>query len=151
MQRRAGTFVIALVLLAFAPLSKAQVAPSDQKHGAGSEQSGENFPAMSLKSHGGGWEMKSGGQLTVSNSSIEFHNPKDATTSFSFPVSDVQALEKRRGPQRFPVLRIKLQNGQKFDLIPDPSPFSREAMEQGLNAMEKSIRDMASAQGIVLK
>src|SRR5271169_627409 len=144
MQRRATRSVIAFVLFALVPLSKAQVAPSGQKPGSGIEQSGAVFPAMSLKTHGTAWEMQSGGQLTVSNGSIEFRNPKDATSSFAFPVSDVRSLEKRHGPERFPVLRIKLQNGHKFDLIPDPNPFNREAMEQGVNAMEKSIRDMAS-------
>jgi hypothetical protein len=151
MPRRASGLVIAFVLLVFALLSKAQVAPSGQKPGSGIEQSGATFPAMSLKTHGTAWEMKSGGQLTLSNGSIEFHDPKDATNSFAFPVSDVRSVEKRRGPERFPVLRINLQNGQKFDLIPDPNPFSHEAMEQSLTAMEKSIRDMASQHGIVLK
>ena len=128
MQRRASGSVIAFVLLAFALLSKAQVAPSGQKPGSGIEQSGAIFPAMYLKTHGTAWEMQSGGQLTVSNGSIEFRHPKDATSSFAFPVSDVRSLEKRQGPEGFRVLRIKLQNGQKFDLNPDPNPLSNEAM-----------------------
>jgi hypothetical protein len=39
----------------------------------------------------------------------------------------------------------------KTALIPYPNPSSKEAMEQSANAMEKSIRDMASQHGIVLK
>jgi hypothetical protein len=150
-QRRTRGSVIAFVLLAVALLSKAQMAPSGQKPGSGTEQSGAIFPVTNLKTHGTTWEMQSGGQLTVSNGSIEFRNPKDAASSFAFPVSDLRSLEKKRGPEGFRVLRIKLQNGQKFDLIPFPNPFSMEAMEQEANDMEKSIRDMASQHGIVLK
>jgi len=151
MQRRARSSVIAFVLLAFALLSKAQVAPSGQKPGSGIEQSGAIFPAMSLKTHGTEWKMQSGGQLTVGNGSIEFRNPKDATDSFACQISDVRSVEQRHGPGGWRVVRIKLQNGQKFDLVPFPDPFSKAAMEPIADAMEKSIRDMASAHGIVLK
>ena len=88
MPRRASGSVIAFVFLAFALSNKAQVAPSGQNPGAGIGQPDAIFPAMSLKTQGTEWKMESGGQLTVSNGSIEFHNPKDTTSSFAFPVSD---------------------------------------------------------------
>lgn len=151
MHRKLVGSVIAFVLLAFALLSRAQDAPSGQKPASGTEQSGAIFPAMSLKTHGTEWKMQSGGQLTVGNGSIEFRNPKDATDSFACQISDVRSVEKRRGPMRWRVVRIKLKNGQKFDLVPFPDHFSDEAMEPLADAMEKSIRDMASAHGIILK
>ncbi|HXY02901.1 MAG TPA: hypothetical protein VEI49_04945 [Terriglobales bacterium] len=151
MQRKYVASLIAFVLLAFALLSRAQDAPSGQKPGSGTGQSGATFPAMSLKTHGTEWKMQSGGQLTVANGSIEFRNPKDATDSFACQIGDVRSVEKRRGPMRWRVVRIKLKNGQKFDLVPFPDDFSHEAMEPIADAMEKSIRDMASAHGVVLK
>ena len=151
MQRKHVGSVIAFVLLALALLSRAQDAPPGQKPGSGIEQSGAIFPAMSLETHGTEFKMHSGGQLTVGNGSIEFRNPKDATDSFACQISDVRSVEKRHGPMGWRVVRIKLQNGQKFDLVPDPHPFSHEAMEPIADAIEKSIRDMASAHGIVLK
>lgn len=151
MQRKHAGSVIGFVLLAFALLGRAQVAPPGQKPNSGVEQSGATFPAMSLKTHGTEFKMQSGGQLTVGNGSIEFHNPKDATDSFACQIGDVRSVEKRRGPMRWRVVRIELKNGQKFDLVPFPDPFSHEAMEPIADAMEKSIRDMASAHGTVLK
>jgi hypothetical protein len=151
MHRKLVGSLIAFVLLAFALLSRAQDAPPGQKPGSGTEQPGATFPAMSLKTHGTEFKMQSGGQLTVGNGSIEFRNPNDASGSFACQISDVRSVEKRRGPMRWPVVRIKLRNGQTFDLVPFPDPFSHETMEPMADAMEKSVRDMASAHGIVLK
>jgi len=151
MRRKPVGSAVVFMLLASALLSKAQVAPSDQKPESGVEQAGTIFPVMSLKAHGAEWKMQSGGHLTVGNGSIEFRNPKDATDLFACQISDVRSVEKRKGPMGWRVVRIQLQNGQKFDFIPDPSPFSKEAMEPIANALEKSIRDMAAAHGIVLK
>jgi hypothetical protein len=53
------------------------------------------------------WEMHPGGELTVSNGSIEFRYPKDPKATFVFPISDVRSLEKRHGAEGFRVLRIK--------------------------------------------
>jgi hypothetical protein len=146
--------------------SRAQVAaPAGEVAGP---QSG-HFPAMYLKTHSiltqsairPAWEMQPGGELTVENGSIEFKNPADPKASFAAPISNVRSVERRRGPEGFPVVRIKLQNGKNFDLVPDftgqPSSNgekgknSLQAMNANADAMEKAIRDMAAENKVVLK
>jgi tetratricopeptide (TPR) repeat protein len=128
------------------------------------------FPAMYLKTHSiftqsamrPAWALDTSGELTVSNGSIQFRDSTDPKHSFAFPVSDVRSLERRRGPEGFPVLRIGLQNEKKFDLVPDTFGHllaagdngvsgMEKAMNEGVAAIEKAIRDMASQQGISLK
>ena len=105
------------------------------------------------------WEMKPGGELIVSNGSIQFHDPNDAKTSFAFPIGEVRSLERRQGPEGFRVLRIKLQNGKHFDLVPDifgnragdnGKNDIQKAMDEGVNAMEKAIRDLAAENKVAL-
>jgi tetratricopeptide (TPR) repeat protein len=128
------------------------------------------FPAMYLKTHSifrqsalrPAWALDTGGELSVSNGSIQFRDTTDPKHSFAFPITDVRSLERRHGPEGFPVLRIGLQNGKKFDLVPDTFGHDLAAGDKGVNAMErdmdeavaaieKAIRDMASQQGILLK
>jgi tetratricopeptide (TPR) repeat protein len=128
------------------------------------------FPAMYLKTHSiftqsalrPAWALDTNGELTVSNGSIQFRDTTDPKHSFAFPITDVRSLERRYGPEGFPVLRIVLQNGKKFDLVPDTFGHDlaagdtgvkaiQKAMGEGLAAIEKAIRDMASQQGIFLK
>ena len=128
------------------------------------------FPAMYLKTHSiftqsalrPAWALDSGGELTVSNGSIEFRDTTDSKHSFAFQISDLQSLERRRGPEGFLVLRMTLQKGKKFDLVPDAFGHliatgekgmnaRQKAMDEGAEAMEKAIKDMASQHGVVLK
>lgn len=122
------------------------------------------FPAMYLQTHSiftqsalrPAWAMGSGGELSVSNSSIQFHEPGEPKHSFAFPVSELRALERRHGPEGFPVLRLKLQNGKKYDLVPDFSVGQSaaepmKALYEAADAMEKAIREMASQHGITLQ
>jgi tetratricopeptide (TPR) repeat protein len=128
------------------------------------------FPAMYLQTHSiftqsalrPAWALDSGGELIVSNGSIQFHDATAPKHSFAFQISDLRSLERRRGPEGFRVLRIELQNGKKFDLVPDPFPHlnatgdktanvMESAMGEGMDAMDKAIREMASQHGIVLK
>jgi hypothetical protein len=156
-----------MLVLLFAPIfTRAQVtAPAGDIAGP---QSG-HFPAMYLKTHSiltqnatnPAWEMQPGGELTVANGSLEFKNPADPKNSFSSPIGNVRSVERRRGPEGFPVVRIKLQNGKNFDLVPDstsqPSATgekgknSLQAMYANADAMEKAIRDMAAENKVVLK
>jgi len=157
-----------LFVMLFSHLSKSQAAPSAQESPG---PSSSRFPAMFLKTHSiltqsslrPAWEMKSGGELIVGNGSVQFHDPNDAKVSFSFPVTDVGSLEKRRGPEGFRVLRIKLQNGKHFDLVPDvfgksnttsgedeKNDFTKR-MDEGVTAMEKAIRDLAAENKVSLK
>jgi hypothetical protein len=152
--------------------SDAQTSPSGEKTSelAAELSRGGHFPAMLMKSHSiftqsalrPAWQVNFGGELIVSNGSIQFSDPQDAKSSFTVQVRDVSSLERRYGPGGFRVLRIKLQNGKKFDLVPDtfsqPSGAgesgknaTEKAMDEGVNAMEKAIRNMASELGIVLK
>jgi hypothetical protein len=158
---RIAKWLLFAVLFVSASLGRAQTASPNQESGS--------FPAMLLKTHSiltqsairPAWELQSGGELTVRNGSIEFHNPTDPKASFAFPISNVRSLERRRGPEGFPVLRIKLQNGKNFDLVPDLTRQARaagesstdqnKAMSQNADSMEKAIRDMAVENKVVLK
>lgn len=127
------------------------------------------FPAMYLKTHSiftqsalrPAWALDSDGELTVSNGSIQFRDNSDANHSFAFQVSDLRSLETKRGPEGFRVLRMKLQNGKKFDLVPDTFGHliatgdkgvdaMEKAMDESMDAIEKAIKDMASQRGVVL-
>jgi hypothetical protein len=160
-----GLLLVTTLVAVFS--TSAQVAPPD---GEGAGQPSGHFPVMLLKTHSiltqsairPAWEMQPGGELTVGNSSIEFHNPADPKASFAFPISRVRSLERRRGPEGFPVLRIKLVNGKNFDLVPDfasQRPATGEngksdpakTMNEGVDAMEKAIRDMGAENKVVLK
>jgi len=106
---------------------------------------------------------ETGGRLIVGNASVQFHDPNDAKASFSFPVTDLGSLEQRHGPEGFRVLRIKLQNGKHFDLVPDVVGKSNtipgenrkndltKRMDEGVTAMEKAIRDLAAENKVALK
>lgn len=128
------------------------------------------FPAMYLQTHSiltqsalrPAWAMDSDGELTVSNGSIQFRDTGKAKHSFVLQIAEVRSLERRSGPQGFRVLRITLQNGKKFDLVPDPfihmtsgtdrsAGAMEAAMDEGVDAMEKAIKVMASQHGIVLQ
>jgi tetratricopeptide (TPR) repeat protein len=129
------------------------------------------FPAMYLQTHSiftqselrPAWALSPGGELTVSDGSVEFRDPGDLKHSFAFQVAELRSLERRHGPEGFPALRMKLQNGKNYDLVPDvlghsiatQDKSSRDALQKALgesmDAMEKAIRDMASQQGLVLK
>jgi len=123
------------------------------------------FPAMFLKTHSiftqsassPAWALDMSGELTVSNGSIQFRSEMEPKHSFAFPVSDVRSLERRRGPMGFPVLRIELKNGKKFDLVPNSYGRLRaagdewKAMDEDRNAIEKAIKDMDSQHAIVFK
>lgn len=157
-----------LLVLMLAPVffTRAQV-PAPAGDAAG-PQSG-HFPAMYVKTHSiltqnatnPAWEMQPGGELTVANGSLEYKNPADPKASFSSPIGNVRSVERRRGPEGFPVVRIKLQNGKNFDLVPDftgqPSASGErgknwlQAMYADADAMEKAIRDMAAENKVVLK
>jgi len=101
------------------------------------------FPAMYLKTHSiftqsalrPAWALDANGELTVSNGSIQFHDTTDPKHSFAFPISDVRSLERRHGPEGFPALRIGLQNGKKFDLVPDTFGHDLSAGDKGVNAI----------------
>jgi hypothetical protein len=158
---RIAKWLLFAVLLVGTSLGRAQTASPNQESGS--------FPAMLLKTHSiltqsairPPWELQPGGELTVRNGSIEFHNPADPKASFAFPIGNVRSLERRRGPEGFPVLRIKVQNGKNFDLVPDFTHQSRaagesgadhdKAMNQSADSMEKAIRDMAVENKVVLK
>jgi tetratricopeptide (TPR) repeat protein len=128
------------------------------------------FPAMYLQTHSiftqsalrPAWALDSSGELTLSNDSVQFRDTRDAKHSFAFQISDLRSLERRRGPEGFPVLRMKLQNGKKYDLVPDVfgqliatgdkgMQATQKAMDEAVNAMEKAVKDAASQHGIVLK
>jgi len=47
------------------------------------------------------WALDTGGELTVSNGSIQFRDFTDAKHSFVFSVRDVRSVERRRGPEGF--------------------------------------------------
>lgn len=102
-----------------------------------------HFEVRGLQTHAlGAWEMKPG-DLTVNNGSIQFRYVGEDKDAFSCQVGDLSSLERRRGPVGFHVLRIKLQTGEKFDVVAIP--------DEGIAVIEKAIRDMASKQGTVLK
>ena len=128
------------------------------------------FPAMYLQTHSiftqsalrPAWALDSSGELTLSNDSVQFRDTSDAKHSFAFQISDLRSLERRRGPEGFPVLRMKLQNGKKYDLVSDVfgqliatgdkgMQATQKAMDEAVNAMEKAVKDAASQHGIVLK
>ena len=157
-----------LFVMVFSHLGKFQTAASAQESAG---PSSSRFPAMFLKTHSiftqsalrPAWEMKPGGELIAGNASVQFHDPNDAKASFSFPVTDLGSLEQRHGPEGFRVLRIKLQNGKHFDLVPDVVGKSNtipgenrkndltKRMDEGVTAMEKAIRDLAAENKVALK
>jgi tetratricopeptide (TPR) repeat protein len=117
------------------------------------------FPAGYLQTHSiftqsdlrPAWALNYCGELTVSGASVEFRDECEPKHSFAFPISDLRSLERRKGPSvfpgvrmPFPVLRIKLRNGKKFDLAPQPPS------EEALTAMEKALKDMAAQNGVAL-
>ena len=167
MHNHAARWFLLFVML-FPNLGKSQTAPSAQRS---PWPSSSRFPAMFLKTHSiftqselrPAWEMKSGGELIVGNGSVQFRDPNDTKVSFSFPITDVGSLEKRHGPEGFRVLRIKLQNGKHFDLVPDVFGKSNTTsgengkndltmrMDEGVAVMEKAIRDLAAENKVALK
>lgn len=118
-----------------------------------------HFPAGYLQTHSiftqsalrPAWSLNYCGELIVSGASVEFRDECEPKHSFAFPISDLRSLERRKGPSVFPavhmpfsVLRIRLRNGKKFDLVPQPP--SDEAM----TAMEKALKDVAAQNGVAL-